>query len=138
MISIRFPAVFFLLMTMAVSASPAEQRVEKEGVVARVQHVQVSGLEDAGFLILELESGASYQLLNSRRLAAGAGVKVAVESLPIQSPGDLPVACRVRVLGVPMMVDGEEVLRAAENPFEVYRDEDCQGSAARSGTAPAH
>ncbi|GEM_PF-1582642 len=118
-------ALLLLALSACILADAEEERDWTRGIVEQVQLVVVEGLEDSEFLILELEDGGSFQIPGARQLSAGAGVKVEVESLPVVSPGELPVACRVRVLAVPLEIDGEEVLQEAANPFEVYAADEC-------------
>lgn len=122
----------FLLMiglALATSLLPGQGLAETrqvEGIVAEVQLVDASALTDDRFLILTLVEGGSFLLPGATRVAAASGVMVAVDYLAPEAPEALPPACRVRVLGLPIEVDGEKVLHEASRPFEVYRNEDDQ------------
>jgi hypothetical protein len=99
-----------------------------EGVVDQVQLLDASAVADESFLILSLVDEHHFLLPEATQLPASPGVLVAVDYLPPEAEGDLPQACRVRVLGMPISIDGEEVLQRASRPFEVYRNSraECQ------------
>ncbi len=123
----RVPQIPRLLAGMALTlpaVGVAEDTRTTRGQVEQVQRVQVEGFESE-FLILELDDGSAFQLPDADAISAGQGVKVEVEALPVTSPGELPVACRVRVLAVPLEREGEDYMQEAANPFEVYHDPGC-------------
>jgi hypothetical protein len=114
----------WIVLLLLLAAAPVRSELDRiEGVVAEVQLLDVAGLSDERFLILSLVDGGSYLLPGVTRLAAAAGVKVSVRYRSPRVPDELPVACSVTVLGMPILVAGEEVLRPASRPFVVYANE---------------
>lgn len=122
----RFFRALILLLILGLQSAAAES-VEIEGLVAEVQLIDVTELNEERLLILSIQDGPSLLLPGATQLAAGRGVQVAVRHLPAPE-GSLPIACDVRVLALPIAVDGEEVMQPARRPFEVYRNSqaECQ------------
>lgn len=119
------------LLALGLSSPALAQLSELEGVVEQVQLLDASAVADETFLILSLAGEHHFLLPEASQLPAAPGVLVAVEYLAPDADGDLPEACRVRVLGMPIHRDGEEVLQRASRPFEIYRNPraDCQADA---------
>jgi hypothetical protein len=115
-------------LSLAVAALSADQPLESHlGVVREVQLIDVSALGESAILILSLEDGTSYLIPGERQIPASAGVEVAVDYL-LPAQDDVPrEACTIRVLGLPIVLEGEEVLHRAQRPFEIYRNDnpDC-------------
>lgn len=114
----------FLLLVLGLPGVQAGE-LEIVGRVAEVQLVDVTELNDERFLILSLEQGQSFLLPGATQVAAGRGAQVAVRHLPV-GQGELSEACSIRVLALPIRVEGEEVLQPARRPFEVYSNPDDQ------------
>jgi hypothetical protein len=114
--------VLSCLLALGLCTSASAQLREIEGVVDRVQRLDASAVADESFLILSLVGERHFLLPEESHLPAAPGVLVAVDYLQPEQDGDLPQACRVQVLGMPITVDGEEVLQRASRPFEVYRN----------------
>ena len=92
------------------------------GQVDSVQLINASEMGGEAFLILSLQDGRHFQLPDQQQLAAGQGTRLEIRYLAPDEPDLLPEACAVRVLAVPISVDGEEVMQEAARPFEVYRN----------------
>lgn len=123
-------AICMLLLTGAWSvAVVGDERPITEvttGRVASVQLLDVSALGQDSILLLHLAGGRSFQLPGEQRLSAGTGVEVEVRYLPADQASELPVACRIRVLAIPVEREGGEVLQSAERAFEVYRNREME------------
>lgn len=117
-----FRWILAALLLVVTGASIAAEPRATEGVVAQIQLVDVSALADETFLILSLDDERHFLLPETTQLPAAPGVLVAIDYLPAAGEGDLPEACRIKVLGLPITIDGEEVLQRASRPFEVYRN----------------
>lgn len=109
------------MLVLGLSTAASAQLRNVEGVVLQVQRVDASAVAEETFLILSLVDEHHFLLPEESHLPAAAGVLVAIDYLEPEQGGDLPRACRVRVLGMPITVDGEEVLQRASRPFEIYR-----------------
>ncbi len=94
-----------------------------EGVVEQVKRIDTTPLGGGNLLIVALTDGRQFQVRDREQIAAGSGVEVEILARP-SADDELPRACRVRVLAMPVEIDGEEVRQRAERPFEVYRSDD--------------
>jgi hypothetical protein len=90
------------------------------GVVSEVRLVDATAMGGETFLILSLEEGRSFLLAGQSQLPAGQGVKVQVSYQPAAEADQLPSACSVEVVAVPIEVDGEVRLQTAQRPFRVF------------------
>lgn len=93
------------------------------GEVESVQLLDASQLGGGEHLVLVLKDGQGFRLPGRRSLAVGPGVRVSVTYLSPRQDGDLPEACNVRVLAVPVERDGEVTMQESERPFRVYQNE---------------
>ncbi len=112
-----------LLLTLVPCLGQASGLETLEGRVQSVQLLDTSQLGGGDHLVLVLEGERGFRLPGQRSLPVGAGVRVAVTFVPSGEGEDMPEACSVRVVAVPIERDGEAVMQEAERPFEVYRNE---------------
>lgn len=112
-----------LLMWSMLATGPALGQENAVGVVETVQLLDATQLGGGDHLVLVFNNGQGFRLPGQRSLAVGPGVRVSVDHLSPEEAEDLPEACSVRVVAVPIERDGEEVMQEAERPFEVYRNE---------------
>lgn len=117
----RLMAGLLLGLIMPLGQAFGEETLE--GVVQSVQLLDASQLGGGDHLVLVLEDGQGFSLPGQRSLPVGAGVRVAVGHIPAGEGEDMPEACSVRVVAVPIERDGEAVMQEAERPFEIYRNE---------------
>ena len=106
--------------SILISAAAVADLRTATGEVDNVQLVDASSLGGETFLIVNFTDGRSFQLPDERQIAAGQGVRLEIHYLAPDEPDLLPEACSVTVLAIPITVDGEEVLREAARPFEVF------------------
>ncbi|QOC23325.1 hypothetical protein IC757_04030 [Wenzhouxiangella sp. AB-CW3] len=123
----RIALIWVLIASMGTAVA---QTGETEGVVEQVQLFDASAMTDETFLVLSLTDERHFELPGASQLPAGSGVEVVIDYLEPATDDDsaMPQACRVRVLAVPIMVEGEEVMQRARRPFEIYRnpEPDCE------------
>jgi hypothetical protein len=121
----KFVSIIVAMSALLLACPTAAAAVQTvEGTVSEVQLIDTAGLDGPGFLILSLVEGGSYLLPDQQRVGAGRGVRVEVRFLPPDEPGDLPHACSIRVLALPVVVDGQEQLQYAQRPFSVFENAD--------------
>ena len=111
------------LVLLALAASPrAAEPAVTIGEVESVQSLDASQLGGGDYRVLVLDDGRGFRLPGRGKIAVGSGVRVEVEYLPREGGGEMPRACAVRVLAVPL----DDGMREAARPFEVYRNESSQ------------
>ncbi len=115
-------SVLIALLWLSITTTTAADMRTVVGEVDRVQLVDASTLGGETFLIVMLADGRSFQFPDERQIAAGRGVRLEIHYLPPEEPDLLPEACSATVLAIPLTVGGEEVMREAERPFEVFRN----------------
>lgn len=115
-----------LLLSLMLSMTAALGQESVVGEVESVQLVDASQLGGGDQLVLVLQEGQGFRLPGQRSLAVGAGVRVSVTYRSSVEGGEMPEACSVRVLAVPIEHEGETVMQEAERPFEVYRNESAE------------
>ncbi|MFU8832645.1 MAG: hypothetical protein ACNA7J_10885 [Wenzhouxiangella sp.] len=122
------------LAALLPTAAASSEINSRTGIISEVQLVDATPLGEGAFLILSLEDGSSYLVPDQRQIAGSAGVKVAIRYLPPGQDDELGQACTVHVLGLPIVLDGEEVLHRAQRPFEIYSNDnpDCKVQSAQS------
>ena len=116
--------VLAIAVLVALAFPASAELAKRQGLIDEVKLIDIASLEGDSLLIMTLEDGGGFLIPGRRNLAAGPGMQVAVDYLPGDEDGDLPMACRIRVLAVPLTVEGEEILQPASRPFKVYRNPD--------------
>ncbi|MEX2497460.1 MAG: hypothetical protein WD397_01120 [Wenzhouxiangellaceae bacterium] len=101
------------------------------GIVDQLQLIDSTSMGGGRKLIIHLETGEAFRLPHADHVAAGSGVKVRIRYREASGEDDLPVACNAEVLALPLednALGGEpgDSLRRASQPFEVYRNLDCE------------
>ncbi len=111
-----------MLAGLVMAATPqAAEPSRTDGLVAEVQLVDATPLGADAMLLLLLDDGRPFLVPDQRNLAVSSGMEVSVTYLPA-AEGEVPVACQVKVIAVPVIIAGEERLQTAQRPFSVYRN----------------
>ncbi|MGY6554082.1 MAG: hypothetical protein ACXIUM_06130 [Wenzhouxiangella sp.] len=90
------------------------------GTVAQLTRVDTLGAEADALLLMQWTDGRVFAFPGIEHLPAGSGVEVEIDYLPSDDPGRVPVACAARLLGLPVMMDGEEVMQPARRPVPIF------------------
>jgi len=90
------------------------------GTVEQLTRVEMRGAAAEPLLLLQLVDGSLFAFPGMAHLPAGSGVAVEIDYLPSDDPGRIPEACAVRLLGLPIIVDGEERIQAARRPVTIF------------------
>ncbi len=115
-------AQLLILAGLVMAATPqAAEPSRTDGLVAEVQLVDATPLGADAMLLLLLDDGRPFLVPDQRNLAVSSGMEVSVTYLPA-AEGEVPVACQVKVIAVPVIIAGEERLQTAQRPFSVYRN----------------
>lgn len=108
-----------------------DNRESITGIVDQLQLIDSTSMGGGRKLIVHLESGEAFRFPHAEHVAAGSGVKVRIRYREASVEGDLPVACSAEVLALPLegnALGGRsgDSLQKARQPFEVYRNPDCE------------
>jgi len=93
------------------------------GTVAQITRVETRGAAAAPLLLVQFVDGRVFAFPDIEHLPAGSGVEVEIDYRPEADPGQVPEACAARLLGVPVLVDGEERVQAARRPATIFTSE---------------
>ncbi|MCC5866562.1 MAG: hypothetical protein JJU31_15680 [Wenzhouxiangella sp.] len=113
-----------VILTSPQAAEPPAGPARTEGLVAEVQLLDATPLGAEAMLVLVLEDGRAFLIEGQRNLAASKGVKVLIDYRVGESADELSTACRVKVVAVPVEIDGEQFLQQARRPFTIYQNPD--------------
>lgn len=115
-----------LLVALLPLAAVAELE-STSGIVEQVTRVEAIGAEAEPLLLVQLVEGSVFAFPGIEHLPAGSGVKVEIDYRVPDDPGRVPQACAARLLGLPVMIDGEEVMQPARRPVSIFvsDSEDC-------------
>lgn len=108
-----------------------DNRASITGVVDQLQLIDSTSVGGGRKLIIHLETGEAFRFPHADHVAAGSGVKVRIGYREASGAGELPVACSAEVLALPLggnaLGGGSgDSLQKARQPFEVYRNPDCE------------
>lgn len=116
---IRAVLTLALLLVLA-GPAPAAELETAVGTVAQLSRIDTLGAEAEPLLLMQWTDGRVFAFPGIEHLAAGSGVEVQIDYLPADDPGQVPEACAVRLLGLPLVIDGEEVMQPARRPVSIF------------------
>ncbi len=108
-----------MLLALLPAPTVAAERAEREAEVAGLTRVAISGSE-IQLLVLAFDDGGGVSIPDREQLPVSAGMRVRVDAVTTGVAGELPVACRIEVLAVPVDTEAGQALQWAARPFEVY------------------
>lgn len=101
-------------------AAPLET---SSGTVELLTRVETRGAEAEPLLLVRLVDGSVFAFPGLEHLPAGRGVEVEIDYRPSDDPGRVPEACAARLLGVPISVDGKDLIQPARRPVLIFESE---------------
>ena len=113
----RVIAVLLLFALLPLAAAELESA---SGTVEQVARVETIGAESEPLLLVQLLGGGVFAFPGIEHLPAGSGVELEIDYLPSDDPGRVPEACAARLIGLPVMMDGEEVMQPARRPVSIF------------------
>lgn len=90
------------------------------GTVEQVTRVATVGAESEPLLLVHLVEGGVFAFPGIDHLPAGSGVELEIDYQVTDDPGRVPEACAARLLGLPLMIDGEEVMQSVRRPISIF------------------
>ena len=110
------PPILLVLSVLGVAA----ELETASGTVGQLTRVDALGAEAEPLLLMQWTDGRMFVFPGIEHLAAGSGVEVEIDYLPSEDPGRVPEACAARLIGLPVMIDGEEVMQPARRPVSIF------------------
>lgn len=122
----RWAATVLLFLAAALAAAAELQTAS--GKVEQLTRVETIGAESEPLLLVQLMDGDVFAFPGVEHLPAGSGVEIEIDYVRSEDPGRVPEACAARLIGLPVMIDGEERMQPAQRPVSIFvsESEDCR------------